>query len=148
MKDIPGWEELYSVTADGKVYSKRRNKYLAQHKVGRYWMVTLSNKGKRKTCLVHRLVAQAHIPNPDGYDYVLHRDDDADNNLTSNLRWGTLVDNQEDAKRNNRNAMAKRTHCKNGHNFDGIATTKKGNKYRTCSECNRIKLRRRRAALQ
>ena len=54
-----------------------------------YKKVSLWNKytNKRKGFLVHRLVAQAFIPNPDGFLYVTHKDKDKKNNRVTNLRW-------------------------------------------------------------
>jgi hypothetical protein len=42
---------------------------------------------ERKTICIHRLVAQKYIPNPEGYRYVLHRDEDKTNNRIENLYW-------------------------------------------------------------
>lgn len=42
---------------------------------------------------VHRLVASAFIPNPNGYPDVLHKDDDRQNNFIENLEWGTQSEN-------------------------------------------------------
>lgn len=55
-----------------------------------YYSVTLKNRaGKRKTFKVHRLVAQAFIPNPDDKATVHHIDKDKLNNKVSNLEWRT-----------------------------------------------------------
>jgi len=62
----------------------------------RYRAVQL--KGKRVD--VHRLVAEHFIPNPECKPWVLHYDDNQQNNHVSNLRWGTPKDNQKDAFRN------------------------------------------------
>lgn len=45
------------------------------------------------------LVAEAFIPNPHSYPYVLHDDGNPYNNRVSNLKWGTHTDNMNDAKR-------------------------------------------------
>lgn len=51
---------------------------------------------------VHRLVAEAFIPNPNNYPLVRHLDDYPDNNCVWNLAWGTTKDNAQDAIRNGR----------------------------------------------
>lgn len=64
-----------------------------------YFKVTLTNDaGRRVTCLVHRLVAQAFLPPaPCGSNFVLHADDVKTDNRVKNLRWGTARENSADA---------------------------------------------------
>lgn len=52
-----------------------------------YLIVNLRKDGKRKSFLVHRLVAQAFIPNPLGYDLINHKDENPKKNLVTNLEW-------------------------------------------------------------
>lgn len=55
---------------------------------GHYIMIDLSlGHGERVHCLVHRLVAQAFIPNPDNLPEVDHIDKNMKNNNVHNLRW-------------------------------------------------------------
>lgn len=58
--------------------------------------VTLCEKGRNVHFKVHRLVAMAFIPNPEGKPEVAHNDGSKDNNYVSNLRWATRVENQGD----------------------------------------------------
>ncbi len=91
-KAIKGFED-YLVTDTGKVYSLKRKKYMNQHANNRgYLMVQLCKNGKHKSFLVHRLVAQAFIENPENKAQIDHIDRNQDNNHVSNLRW---VDNTE-----------------------------------------------------
>lgn len=100
-KDIAGYEGLYQVSNLGRVKSLSRKvsfgwswrctpeKVLSPGKVnGRYYHVLLFDKDhKRKDCLVHRLVAEAFIPNPDNLPCVNHKDENIWNNQVSNLEW-------------------------------------------------------------
>lgn len=108
---VPGYRNLYSVSNLGRVRSKdrivpcrggktrlHRGKILAAGASGLlgYLTVTLHKDGVGKTLLVHRLVAQAWIPNPKGLPLVLHSDDDPSNCRDDNLKWGTHQDNMDD----------------------------------------------------
>ena len=46
-----------------------------------------------KQCLIHRLVAEAFIPNPNNLDTVNHKDEVKTNNVVSNLEWMSSADN-------------------------------------------------------
>lgn len=67
-----------------------KGKILSIHKTpSGYMKVGLSNNGTRKYALVHRLVAQAFIPNPKNYQLVNHKDENKANNCVENLEWCT-----------------------------------------------------------
>ena len=59
-----------------------------------YQMVALRNDGAIKKFYVHRLVAEAFIPNPDGKEQVNHIDGNTMNNSVCNLEWATGSENQ------------------------------------------------------
>lgn len=63
-----------------------------------YLQVSLSNQGKWKCKLVHRLVAEAFIPNPDNLPEVNHKDRNKQNNCVDNLEWSSKLDNMKHAK--------------------------------------------------
>lgn len=88
MKDIKGYEGLYAVTSCGKVWSYRRKIFLSQRfdKDG-YPRVDLYKNRKVKTFFIHRLVAEAYIPNPDNLPQINHKDEIRTNNYISNLEW-------------------------------------------------------------
>ena len=52
-----------------------------------YYSVDLRKNGKRYKCRIHRLVAEAFIPNPDNLPQVNHKDENKLNNEASNLEW-------------------------------------------------------------
>lgn len=100
-KDIKGYEGLYQVSNLGRVRSFDR---LVKRKDGRtfvhygkilspssngngYQHLILTKDGKHKDVLVHRLVAEAFLPNPDNLPQVNHKDERPDNNCLDNLEW-------------------------------------------------------------
>lgn len=87
-KDIEGYEGLYQVSNEGRVKSVRRNVILTPSSNGiGYLHVVLSIDGKQKTFYVHRLVAEAFIPNLDNLPEINHKDENKANNSTENLEW-------------------------------------------------------------
>ena len=67
-----------------------------------YLYVELSEAGCIHTCLVHRLVAKAFIPNPDDLPIVNHIDECCVHNSVDNLEWVSYKDNSNHATRNKR----------------------------------------------
>lgn len=92
-KDIKGYEGLYQVSNFGRVRSLNYNHtntiriLVCSVASWGYLNVTLHKNGKQKVFLVHRLVAEAFIPNPNGYKEINHKDEDKTNNLVENLEW-------------------------------------------------------------
>lgn len=94
-KDIFGYGGVYQVSNRGRVRScKRRSwKILKPMKLSNgYESVTLYSD-KRNMEYVHRLVAQAFIPNPNDYLYVNHKNEVRTDNRVSNLEWCTAFYN-------------------------------------------------------
>lgn len=118
-RSISGWEDYYEVSNTGKVRSKERiindknfsksgkpftrkrvfkSKELVGSKVSEcgHTSVGLFRNGRCTSQLIHRLVAEAFIPNDNGYPVVDHIDGNPTNNNVTNLRWA-------DWSHNNRN---------------------------------------------
>lgn len=102
-RDAPGFEELYLVSNLGRVKSverfKRNNagtqfvnerlRVLTPDKDG-YLRVCLSKDGLHYLKSVHRLVAEAFIPNPDNLPVINHKNEDKQDNRVENLEWCTV----------------------------------------------------------
>jgi hypothetical protein len=86
--------EGYCVSNLGRVRSDRGDgRIMKLNDCGMYPHVRLSKNKKATTHKVHRLVAEAFIPNPDGKRCVDHIDRNKQNNVVSNLRWATHAEN-------------------------------------------------------
>lgn len=93
-KWVLGYEGLYSASLEGRIYSCIKNKFLKETKnMHNYAMVTLYKNGKPKNYSVHRLVAIAHIPNPQNKPCVDHINTIRTDNRVENLKWVTHQEN-------------------------------------------------------
>ena len=90
-RPVPGYTGLYEVSEDGRVRNARTKRVLSR-KTERngYVRVHLSKDGCSKSVLLHRVVAAAFVPNPDGLPTVNHIDEDKANNAASNLEWSGM----------------------------------------------------------
>lgn len=87
---IKGFNDKYQINNMGRVkslyFGKERLLKPIKHTDG-YLQVGLCKDGKRKKFYVHRLVAEAFLPNPDNLPQVNHKDEDKTNNCILNLEW-------------------------------------------------------------
>ena len=111
-KDIEGYEGKYQVSNCGNVRSLmyhntkgiKRISLLKPATDNRgYFRCALSKNNILKTYKVHRLVAQAFIPNPNNYPQINHLDGNKKNNNAENLEWCTNSVNQIHAYSHNLN---------------------------------------------
>ena len=113
-KDIKGYEGLYQVSNLGRVKSLKflsnvHKKYYDREKILKtgkdirgYDVVILCRNGVQKGFKVHRLVAEAFIPNPNDLPQVNHIDENKENNCVSNLEFCTNKYNSGYGTRNER----------------------------------------------
>ncbi len=108
-RSIKDYEGLYEVSNWGRVRSLGkwcngrngskcwRNGRIVRPRMNNkgYLQVDLCNDGVHKRCLVHRLVAEAFIPNPQGLPIINHKDENPLNNRVENLEWCTYSYNSE-----------------------------------------------------
>ena len=115
--NVAGFKGIYKVSNYGNVKSENRVVGCGSGTIerkGRTLKPQINNKGygivilkskkynKRRRVLVHRLVAEGFIPNPNNLPFVNHMDCDPLNNKASNLEWITNRDNIHHAIRNGR----------------------------------------------
>ena len=118
-RPVVGYEGIYEVSNLGNIKS------LNYHRSGEegtlsanpdkngYMKITLCKNGKTKSHLLHRLVAEAFIPNPDNLPDVNHKDENPSNNHLDNLEWCTREYNINYGSRNKKLAkkISKKVKC-------------------------------------
>lgn len=166
-KDIEDYEGLYQVSNLGRVKSlyrivkggRSKNQVVPERILSTptnsrgYPIVTLREKGKKKSINVHRLVSIAFIPNPNCLPQVNHIDEDKCNNHVSNLEWcdaqynntyGTAQSRSSRTKKipvlkcdDNDNVLAEYESALDAERVTGISRA------HICQSCRKIKYRTR-----
>lgn len=103
-RDVVGWEGAFCVSNMGRVKSMQRNRvsrwenspFLTKERIlsprvcgtqREYLAVSLNHNGRHKQYKIHRLVAEAFIPNPMDYKEINHINEIKGDNRASNLEW-------------------------------------------------------------
>lgn len=98
-KDVVGYEGLYQVSNFGRV--RKIEPVIIGQGGSRYKSVWLKKNNEKNFCSVHRLVAQAFIPNPENKKTVNHINGIKSDNRVDNLEWATYSENIKHALNNN-----------------------------------------------
>lgn len=128
-KEIEGFPG-YLITPNGEVIGRRLGKPMKPETIwSGYKRVSIFDEsGQRRHVLVHRLVAEAFIPNPDNKRDVNHIDECKTNNAVSNLEWVTRSENCRHGTANARRAEKHRKKVRNvdtGEVFNSIGDAAK-----------------------
>ena len=118
--------ESYSISNLGNVKNNVTNKILKQYTNHGYKHIHLNGKYKK----VHRLVAEAFIPNPENKPCVDHKNNIRDDNRIDNLRWATIKENCQNVSISSKNTSG----------YKGINWDKRSNRWRASIFENGLKV--------
>lgn len=140
-KDVKGYEGLYQISNFGKVKSLERSVKFGHSKRiveetllhptdngNGYKIVGLRKNGKRKNFYIHRLIAEAFIPNPLNLKYINHIDFNRSNNSVGNLEWCTQKDNVNCSRERMRKPHKSSATTSTGHKYIYL----RNGRYRVC----------------
>ena len=104
----------YIIYDDGTVWNTKFNRELkgSVNDLG-YKRVGLSKNGQTQFFFVHRLVAEAFVPNPNNYSIVNHKDENPSNNCADNLEWCSIEYNSNYGGRNKKLSESIKKYIKN-----------------------------------
>jgi hypothetical protein len=141
-RSVPGYDG-YQVSLLGEVKNIKTGNVLKGwwHKTpsgSRYRCVDLSPSGKEKSKEVHILVCLAFHGMPLAGQEVCHNDGNSENNLPTNLRWGSRLENIQDQILHGKHVQARKTHCPNNHEYnkDNTYFYKNERQCRICKSAN------------
>lgn len=141
-RDVKDYEGKYEVSNLGRVRSlnylhtgKERLLKKQLYKNG-YEYVCLYKNGEEKKCKIHRLVAMAFIPNPDGLPCVNHKDENPSNNVTSNLEWCTAAYNNAYGTRTERTFKRVYQYMKDGSFVRSYCSTQEASRVTGVKQSN------------
>lgn len=145
-RDIKGYEGIYQVSSMGRV----RGFYFGKEKMLKprkdrdgYLLINLHRDGKQYTFRVHRLVAEAFIPNPENKPCIDHINTIKDDNRIENLRWVSIAENNQNplSRKNLSKGKTGKHRGKEHHNSIPVIQYSKSNKiigfWENCQEAAR-----------
>lgn len=93
-RDIKGYENEYQISTIGRLKSVKSNLIMKPMvATNGYLIACLWQNNKQRKITIHRLVADAFLPNPHGLPEINHIDEDKTNNRVENLEWCTHLYN-------------------------------------------------------
>lgn len=113
-KDIPEYEGKYQASSLGRVRSVASGKIMSSNRNnGDYIVVNLYKNKKKKSFLVHRLIAKTFISNPERLPVVNHKNENKQDNRVCNLEWCSASYNSSYGSRKKKQAekLGKRVLC-------------------------------------
>lgn len=96
--DLPGYEGIYKASSLGYITNGRKELKAYTINSGYLCLKLHDANGVRKSHLLHRLIAQAFLPNPSNLPEVNHKDGNKANCAMNNLEWQTSKENRKHAK--------------------------------------------------
>ena len=121
-KDIVGYEGLYMVSDDGRIFSWRSSSIMkpvlrSSSKYQTYYRNGLTKDDKETKYAIHRLVAEAFLPNPENKSLVDHINGNTLDNRVENLRWATAQENCRNCALYSNNLLGIKGVGKNGNRY-------------------------------
>lgn len=144
-RDIRGYEGLYQVSSEGRVFGVKRGKILSPRLNPQgYARYALCKDNEYAHFTGHRLVATAFLgEQPSDRPLVLHGPNGPTDNSVENLSWGTPSQNMLDRVRDGTDARSVTKACKNGHWYtEEITYIAPNDGSRSCKICRRDAVRR------
>ena len=138
-RDIEGYEGLYQVSNEGRVKNSKGKILKGEKSCWGYLRVGLWKDGKQAHKQIHRLVAEAFIPNPQNLPQVNHKDENKQNNSVDNLEWCDRKYNINYGTGVQRSAKKRRNDPKQSKRVDQIdpQTGEVVRQWKSTAECGR-----------
>lgn len=133
-KDIKGFNGKYQISDLGQVRNSKGNILKGYTNNRGYQMVHLRAKDKNKLYSIHRLTAEAFIPNPDNLPQINHKDENKLNNNINNLEW---CDSKYNVNYGTGNKRRSKTKINNTYNIKSVQCIETGIIYTSTREAER-----------